>query len=298
MQRSSLLAEAGGRTGAVPSLMLVRLSALMERSSGRPEVTIALIDGPVAAGIPELAHASMSIIDQGGGCQVTNSAACLHGTHIAGILVARRGSVAPAIAPDCTLLVRPLLPELTPQNTVPSASPAALADAVASCVRARARIINISADLLGGAVADEPELTDALDLAARQGALVVAAAGNQSAIASSPISRHRWVIPVAACDNFGHPSAFSNFGRSIGRGLLAPGEQVRSAGPDGAVSRFSGSSVAAPFVTGAAALLWSLFPGTSASAIREALCGLDSGRLIPRLLDAERAYQKLAAQSN
>ena len=38
---------------------LVRLSVLMERSQGRPEVAVALVDGPVALNHPDLAGASI-----------------------------------------------------------------------------------------------------------------------------------------------------------------------------------------------------------------------------------------------
>jgi len=45
---------------------------------------------------------------------------------------------------------------------------------------------------------DERELDEVLDYAARRGVITVAAAGNQGAIGSSAITRHQWVIPVAA----------------------------------------------------------------------------------------------------
>ena len=40
-----------------------------------------------------------------------SSAACVHGTFVAGILSAKRGSAAPAVCPDCTLLVNPVFSE-------------------------------------------------------------------------------------------------------------------------------------------------------------------------------------------
>jgi hypothetical protein len=92
-------------------LDLVRLTPLIDRTSGRPEVTIGLIDGPVVMDHPELANQHVREIPGNGNatCTQANSTACLHGTFVAGILSAKRGSVAPAICPNCTLLVRPIL---------------------------------------------------------------------------------------------------------------------------------------------------------------------------------------------
>ncbi len=87
---------------------LVKMGPLMGRTTGSPEVTIGLIDGPVA--IHHLAGEHIREIGgtSSGTCGQTKSIACLHGTFIAGILSAKRGSAAPAICPNCTLLVRPI----------------------------------------------------------------------------------------------------------------------------------------------------------------------------------------------
>jgi hypothetical protein len=92
-------------------LDLVRLTPLIDRTSGRPELTIGLIDGPVVMTHPELANQHVREITGNGSaaCTQANSTACLHGTFVAGILSAKRGSAAPAICPNCTLLVRPIL---------------------------------------------------------------------------------------------------------------------------------------------------------------------------------------------
>jgi subtilisin family serine protease len=126
---------------------------------------------------------------------------------------------------------------------------------------------------------------------------VAAAAGNQNAVGSSPIVRHPWVIPVAGCDATGNPSPLSNFGASIGRnGLLAPAEKILTLAADGGVTVFEGTSAATPFVSGAAALLWSEFPSVPAAALRAALLGTQRRRgIVPPLLDAAFAARLLAA---
>ncbi len=108
-------------------LELSRLTALMERTSGSPDVKIGLIDGPVATQHPDLAGEHLREIpgSNGATCTQANSAACLHGTFVAGILSAKRNSPAPAICPDCTLLVRPIFAEATSgREQMPSATPA------------------------------------------------------------------------------------------------------------------------------------------------------------------------------
>src|SRR5215207_4524137 len=93
------------------ALDVVKLTTLLDRSSGTPDVKIGLIDGPVAVQHPDLAGISFHEIPGQIGitCTQVNRAACLHGTFIAGMLFARRGSPAPAICPGCTLLLRPIL---------------------------------------------------------------------------------------------------------------------------------------------------------------------------------------------
>ena len=89
------------------SVDVVRLRDLMRLGEGSPEVTVALIDGPVALDHPDLGAANIRQISGKlkGSCTLADSLACTHGTFVAGILSARRGSVAPAICPGCTLLL-------------------------------------------------------------------------------------------------------------------------------------------------------------------------------------------------
>ena len=135
----------------------------------------------------------------------------------------------------------------------------------------------------------------ALDYAARRAVIVVAAAGNQSMVGSSVITRHPWVVPVAGCDLQGQPQSLSNLGSSIGkRGLLGPAEGITSLGAEGKPVSLGGTSVAAPFVTGAFALLWSQFPVASAAELLLAVRGTRRPSrvgIVPPLLDAWSAHQ-------
>lgn len=282
------------------ALELVRLTDLMKRGQGRPEVTIALIDGPVARDLPELARATIREIPGKlkGTCSRTDTVACAHGTFVAGILAARRGSAAPAICPGCTLLLRPIFAEAPNNRDMPSATPEELGEAIVDSVEASAKVINLSAALVQLSLRAERSLEEALNYAAQRGVITIAAAGNQGVVGSSVITGHPGVIPVTACDLQGRPLGESNLGRSIGRhGLSAPGEQVTSLGADGKPHTFGGTSAAAPFVTGAIGLLWSEFPSANAAQIRLALrqpTGTWRKAVVPPLLDASAAYQFMA----
>jgi subtilisin family serine protease len=206
-------------------LELIKVTALMERTSGRADIVIGLLDGPVATHHPNLAADNIREVSGklSGTCTQASSTACVHGTFVAGVLCARRGSAAPALCPMCTLLVRPIFAETTPANgQMPSATPAALAAAIIETVDAGARVLNVSAALAPPSTQGERELSEALDYAARHGVIVVVAAGNQGTLGSSAITRHPWVIPVVACDLRGRPLRQSNIRCQTLRWLRAP----------------------------------------------------------------------------
>jgi subtilisin family serine protease len=280
-------------------LELVKLPQLMELTSGRPEIVIGLIDGAVAVDHADLAGGNIRLLpgETSGSCTSANSIACTHGTFIAGILSAKRGSPAPAICPGCTLKIRPIFLESGPLDQMPKANPEELAAAILDTIRAGAHVINLSAALTQSSVRDEHALQEALDQAARQRVLIVVAAGNQGMVGSTVITRHPWVIPVAACDGRGLPLQYSNLGHSIGRqGLSAPGSNILSLGTGGSTLTLSGTSAATPFVAGAIALLNSLFPTATAAEIKASVLRAVAGvrtSVVPPVLDASAAYQML-----
>jgi subtilisin family serine protease len=282
-------------------LDLTKLTPLMDVTSGDSQIKVGIIDGPVFKEHPELSAASLlEIGSQGQGfCTQNRSAACQHGTFVAGILAAKRDSSAPGICPGCTFLVRPIFLETTSQSAqLPSATPSELADAIIECVDVGARIINLSVAIGNPQAKTEIKLEGALDYALRSEVLVVAAAGNQGTVGSTSITRHPWVIPVVGCDKHGSPLNESNFSSSIGRqGLSAPGDAVTSLSTDGKTILSGGTSVSAPFVTGAIALLWSEFPAASASDVKQAVSPSNRRRtVVPPLLNAWAAFQFLSSR--
>ena len=282
-------------------LDLVKLTSLIDLTSGKPEIGIGLIDGPVAINHDDFSATTIREISgkPSGNCTQSTSVACTHGTFVAGILSANRNSVAIAICPNCTLLIRPIFAETTTgSEQMPSATPEELATAIIESINAGARVLNMSVALAQPSSRGQQELEEALDYAVKRGVIVVAAAGNQGTLGSSAITRHPWVIPVVACDLQGRPISQSNLGNSIAKqGLSAPGENITSLGVDDQPLTLGGTSVAAPFVTGAIALLWSEFPTATAAEIKLAVTQARTQRrttIVPPLLDAWTAYQVLA----
>ncbi len=268
----------------------------MELTSGRPEIVVGLIDGPVMTQHANLTTTNIRELPgtQTGTCTIPSSLACMHGTFVAGILSATRTSAAPAICPDCTLLIRPIFPEATKDNgAMPHTTPEHLAAAIVEIIEGGARVVNLSLAIRTPSTREQHQLQDVLDFAASRRAILVAATGNQGSMGGTVLTQHTAIIPVMAYGLHGRPLDLSNLGTSIGRqGLGAPGENITSLGPTDTAQTLSGTSAAAPFVTGTIALLWSLFPSATISQIKSAVMQTTGKRrktVVPPLLDAEAA---------
>ncbi|MFD5436474.1 S8 family serine peptidase [Kitasatospora sp. NPDC127067] len=288
-------------------LDLVRLTPLMARGAGRPEVTVALIDGFVAVDHPSLTGQRIVVLrgagrsEGGGECgRAGGGPSCWHGTFVAGVLSAGRSSVAPGICPGCTLLVRPVFAaELPGCRAARGARVEELAAAILESVEGGARVLNLSVAPERPSSVGHRELEGALDHAANRGVIVVVAAGNQGVLGTSAITRHPWTIPVIAYDRRGRPMNLSNLGGSIGaRGVGGPGEGIVSLGVGDSPLTITGTSAATPFVAGTVALLMSEFPSAPATDVRLAVTRAGSSlrrTVVPPLLDAWAAYTTLLA---
>ena len=178
--------EMGRCEPVAAALNLVRLAPLMEEGDGDPTIAVGIIDGPVDLGHPAFAGSSLRTVkpDQIAVCRGAQSAACSHGTAIAGILFAERGSPAPAICPSCTFLLYPIFPE---DDRSAAVTPGELARAIVETVHAGARIINLSLAVIPADTSVDRELDEACRYAASHGVVLVAAAGNQGRIGFLPL---------------------------------------------------------------------------------------------------------------
>ena len=79
------------------ALQLVNLGDLMQRTTGRPDVSVGLLDGPVDIHHRDLASQHIGEIGDSPPVRRLRATgdACAHGTFVAGILYAQRGSPAP-----------------------------------------------------------------------------------------------------------------------------------------------------------------------------------------------------------
>ncbi|GAA1497851.1 hypothetical protein GCM10009628_28550 [Paeniglutamicibacter kerguelensis] len=115
------------------------------------------------------------------------------------------------------------------------------------------------------------------------------------------VLRHACTIPVIAYSLLGQPLPQAHIAASIGRsGLGAPGKDVFGLASSGGTAVFTGTSIAAPFVTGAAVLLRSIYPAVAASEVKHALISTRAGQqrsIVPGLLNAWAAYQLLSTHT-
>ena len=176
-----------------------------------------------------------------------------HGTHVAGIIAAEANDEGIAgVAGEANVKILPLkvLDEWGTGSMYDTAM------AIMYAADQGADVINLS---LGGKREDlgksQPRLLqEAVDYAIRKGAVVVAAAGNEGEDVNEflPASLPG-VIAVSAVDSKQKLASFSNEGSAIS--LAAPGVKILSTVPGGEYLYMSGTSMAAPFVSGTAALL-------------------------------------------
>src|SRR6185436_694385 len=197
-----------------------------------------------------------------------------HGTHVAGIIAADSGEVA-GVAPAATLIAYKVL-NFRGQGSQ--------SDVIAAIERSmdpdqdgnpsdHLDVINLS--LGGPGTADDP-VSHAVDNATAAGVTVVVAAGNEGVLASigSP-GTARTAITVGAHGFNDVVTTFSSRGPSPATLLfkpdvLAPGFAIYSTYAGGGFATLNGTSMAAPHVAGAAALLKKLHPEWTPADIKSA----------------------------
>ena len=176
-----------------------------------------------------------------------------HGTHCAGIAAALDNDVgvvgvAPGVDPYA---VKVLADDGTGFHSW-------IAAGIDWCLSNGIEILSLSLGSGSGSVA----LDAAIERAHAEGHLLVASAGNEgndsadscAAETMTYPATHEDVLAVTAMDRDETLAAYSSVGSAVD--LMAPGSNVRSTDVNGSYSYQSGTSMACPFVAGAAALAW------------------------------------------
>jgi type VII secretion-associated serine protease mycosin len=245
-------------------------------------VTVGVLDTGAVGTVPDLTGSVTTGQDYTIGADPAGySPPHLHGTYIASLIAGHGSGPGDSegiigVAPDAKVLsVRVILDDGEPGLAIFGSSSKyanSVADGITYAVNHGVRVINMS---LGG---NDPNrsLRNAVEYAVSHGVVVVASAGNSGTsgrgyTAYDYPASFTGVISVAAVDSNGRRASFSDKNASVV--LSAPGVNVVGAVPadQGQYIEGSGTSPAAAFVTGVAALILSKYPHLSPALVEQAL---------------------------
>lgn len=219
-----------------------------------------------------------------------------HGTHVAGIIGATRNN---GIGMDGVADVELMILRVTAGKG--DEYDKDVANAIRYAVENGADIINMS---FGKSFSPHQKwVSDAMKSAEKKGVLLVHAAGNNSisidtetVYPTKQLTKKKTLknfITVGSSDPEGNPSISSNYGKE-NVDLFAPGVDIYSTIPDGNYKKMGGTSMAAPVVSGIAAMIWNYFPELTVKQLKQVL--LESAtargevlRPQPRTLATKRA---------
>lgn len=168
-----------------------------------------------------------------------------HGTHVAGIIGALANDQGVrGVAPEAELYIFKVISTRT-------GSIEHVIKGIDRAVQMGCKIINMS---LGAAV-DVPALKAACIRAKAAGVLLVCASGNTGNQSIAYPGGYEQCIAVGSVNRDKKVSAFTSFGQPLD--IMAPGEKILSTYLNGGYAVLSGTSMAAPWVSGVSALLMS-----------------------------------------
>ena len=225
-------------------LNLIRAPQGWDFSTGSSAVTVAVLDTGVDLGHADLASKIVPGFDF-----VNNDAVAQddngHGTHVAGIAAAASNNGLGVSGVSWGARIMPV-------KVLNATGNGTFADVAAGIIWASdhgAQVLNLS---LGG---PSPSVTlqNAVNYAYSKGVLMVASSGNSGSSGVYYPAAYAHVIAVADVDNLKNRAGTSTYGPEID--LAAPGELIYSTALGGGYEYRSGTSMAAPFVSGLAAVL-------------------------------------------
>ena len=190
-----------------------------------------------------------------------------HGTHVSGTIAGKGNNGVGVTGVAWNAKIMPL-------KFLNDSGSGSTSGAISAIAYATAKGVKLTNNSWGGGGYSQA-LSDVINAAGQQGALFIAAAGNSSQNTdinpAYPASYNLAnIISVASTTRTDSLSSFSNYGlTSVDLG--APGSDIYSTTPNNTYSTYSGTSMASPHVTGAAALLWSQNPTWTAQQVKNTL---------------------------
>lgn len=176
-----------------------------------------------------------------------------HGTQVAGIVAAKSDNETGICSIAGEAKIIPI--KITESSTLNLSS---LFLGIEKAIDSDCDIINMS---LGGALSDDEalkEMKTLIDKAVAEGIIVIAAVGNSGTTTINYPAGFDNVIGVGSVDSDGRVSYFSQINQSVF--VTAPGNDIVTLSMNGSVTTTAGTSLSAPIVTGAAALVKQIRP--------------------------------------
>ncbi|GLQ88343.1 S8 family peptidase [Dyella flagellata] len=262
-----------------PTAKLWHLVQLHAMATGR-NVVIAEVDSGVDTTNPDLAG---QVVEQRNFVDDGAYRAELHGTEVAGIIVAREGNGVGivGVAPQARLLALRACWQLADGSAASACDSFTLAKALQYAVEKHVQIINLS---LAGP--NDRLLQRLLDTALARGTTVVSAVDDGAADGGFPAS-YPGVLAVAGEHSTTHPA----------NAWLAPAEDIPTTQPGARWNLVNGSSFAAAEVSGLAALLREMSPGITLAQLHDALLArtaLGLATMRPMSIDACAAVARVS----
>ncbi|MFF5252075.1 type VII secretion-associated serine protease mycosin [Streptomyces leeuwenhoekii] len=242
-------------------------------------VTVAVLDTGVEADHPDLAGNVLTGKDMVGfGAREGDRAWARHGTAMAGIIAGHGHGPGGAdgvmgVAPEAKILpVRVILEDSDPSRAKARKTRGnALAEGIRWAADHGADVINLSLGDDSASAHPEAAEDEAIQYALRKGVVVVASAGNggEKGDRISYPAAYPGVIAATAVDRYGTRASFST--RRWYATVSAPGVDIVIADPDHRYYEGWGTSAAAAFVSGAAALLKAAHPALTPAQVKRLL---------------------------
>ena len=230
-----------------------------QKLAGKNKVSVAVIDTGLDKNHPEIKNkikSSYNAINP-----INAPKADYHGTHVTGIIAGEKnnGIGGYGINPQSDII------SIDVFNRDVFTTDYTVAEGILQAIKKKVKVINMSL----GSYYSSPILEAAVEKARKAGIVMVAAAGNEGGDYPQYPATYEGVISVGAVDKTKTLTEYSSYG--VSTDLVAPGDSIYaptySMEKKSTFEEMSGTSMAAPMVTGTVSLLLSKYPKLNAAQV-------------------------------